>query len=63
MDTITFWSSTDGGVYADTLARSFSGLVRIEDIAGECVLIESEAHARELISALEKAIKLKWFTK
>ncbi len=57
---IKFWTSSDPGVFAETLSRSLSGDVLVKDW-NEYVLIESEAHALALIDALQSAIEQKWF--
>lgn len=62
IDTITFSDTSarsHGVAYQITQHISGRGFVRIQD-SGDFVLIESEAHARNLIKALEAAIELEW---
>jgi hypothetical protein len=46
-----------------TPSESREGVVLINDVSDDYVMINSEEHANNLIKALNKAIELKWFDK
>lgn len=62
VDVIRFAEDSDCYVNASILKRD-SSIMCIEDGDGQVLRLESDAHALNLIKALEKAIELNWFNK